>query len=354
MLYYLDSNAYTKSCIPQEVYLDVVRMSNEQWGNPMAQHNAGLRASKVIEYARTNILKILNAPEGAGLFFTNTVTEANLWACSILKNTNEYIATSSFEHRSIYDSLNSLNAAYQEIEDVAEKSLAFNKCYIYVQNECGLISDLKTLRKNTAHLLFSDISQAVGNMPIDLSELDLDIATFGAYKFGGPVGVGCLYLKDIANYIPFGASDNRYMLDAPGTPNTLAIYLSSIALGYRLSDLKICCNKNSSEFQTEMEFGLMDFGFDIVGYSLDRINTTTYVYVGKNANDLLLGLSEKGIIVGSGSACGSLEPKPSKLMKYFGKECMTDEFIRISQRGEYEAKDAKNILSAIIKTIKEI
>ena len=86
---------------------------------------------------------------------------------------------------------------------------------MHVQNEIGTVQDIENINVP----FFCDMSQSLGKIPINVSKIqNLMIGVFGAHKFGGPVGIGFLYIKDNKWWKEFGFG-SRYYFDRPGTPD---------------------------------------------------------------------------------------------------------------------------------------
>lgn len=104
-------------------------------------------------------------------------------------------------------------------------------------------------------------------------------------------------------------------------------------------------------FQTTLEDGLEQRGFETIGKSAVRSPNTTFVNIPGKAFKVVLGLSERGVYTGLGSACGSMHTGPSLLVKALGKKGEAHDFMRISQFGEYDERDARYVLDAIDKIL---
>ena len=193
------------------------------------------------------------------------------------------------------------------------------------------------------------MSQTIGKFPIpQLKYIDnLDVAVFGAHKFGGPASVGILYLKDTDNWFDKGTG-SRYFLDRPGTPDVPSIVATAAALKDALKQAP-SRSKNMDEFRNHIEPELESLGFEIIGKNDLRTSSTTFARIpdGKFSQILMSTLSYKGIYIGLGSACGSVHSGKSPLMKILSRGGCSREFIRISQYGEYGKSDAKYFIQKL-------
>lgn len=323
-------------------------------GHPSALNAAGRAANAALEEAREKIAKLIGAKNSNQIIFTSGCTNACDWGLKILFNIGKYnkkeIVVSSLEHPAVgkiceTEDIQQLKSTKDGIiiQDERVKKLI---C-LYVQNEIGTIQPIKELK---ADYIFSDMSQALGKIPVNVTDLNIDIATFGAHKFGGISGVGFIYLKDINNWIPYNNQIHRYM-DSPGTLNVAGIVASAVALEEAINSLPER-TENMKSFQKTLENELLNMGFEIIGYNASRSPSTTYFAGLKFSQKTILDLSEKEIFVGSGSACSSgisgFNAIPT--MKALDKDYHLGQVMRISTFGEYISNDA----AYFIKVLKEV
>jgi cysteine desulfurase len=354
---YLDSNAHvpmSKSTI--KVYSDF-QSSKAGWGHPSAPSKLGQEAASALEIARGKMAQLLGT-EPNNLIITSSCTQACDWGLDILKNRlgkdTTWIYSSGMEHSAVYQKLESIfkknrlyllpnkNGLVENIE------MDYVVCS-YVQNEIGIIQPIEKL-KPLIGLLFSDMCQAPGKIAINLKELsNVDIATFGAHKWGGPAGIGLLYLKDLVLYKEYGTG-SRYFNDRPGTPDVAGVVAAAAALEETITEMPWRL-QNMQQFQLVLEDRLQDMGLEIIGKDVPRVKNTTFVKIPGKAFLILNDLSRKGIYVGMGSACGSMHTGPSRTMKTLGINSDAHDFLRISQHGEYNGNDANYLADEIFKLI---
>jgi len=369
--YYLDANAHVplrlslKSKEKIKEHFDDLKTSLCSHGHPLSPSRMGQAASILIEEARAGISKLLGIENPTSLYFTHSCTESNQWAIQLLNSVcfdyyHYDVAISPFEHPSMEKAVhNILNEAVLRTikvkEDTGWPVLNFNTNHIVhigVQSEIGVIADIEGLRGICDGLLISDISQAVGKMEVDLNKSQVDIATFGAHKFGGASGVGFMYVKNPEHWHPFNDYGVSYSCDVPGTPNVVGIYTSYLALSDAMESLEQR-DKNCKDFRRILENGLEALGFDIICKKSDyRSPNTTFARAPKKKGALLVSkLSEMGIHIGLGSACGSFVVQDSHVMKGLGINESNTHFIRISQYGDYDGSDADYVLNQIEKVL---
>lgn len=347
---YLDANAH----LPMnpkalQAYVDFMN-SPAAHGHPSAPALPGRLAANALEIARGKIASLIGAEKPSQIVFTSTCTQACEWGLEILAQIDENkflnIYSSPIEHPAVRDFFEDLSSEFflpvNSDGVIQPLSTSNNKvCCIHVQNEIGTIQPLDQIK---CQYLFSDMSQSLGKIPINLSQMNVDIAAFAAHKFGGP-SFGFMYVRDINWWQAHGAG-SRYFFDRAGTPDVAGAVATSIALEEAISSLETR-TKNMIAFQSTLETGLESFGAEIMGKNTPRSPNTTFAYLPNKAFSAILALSERGIYTGLGSACGSMHSGPSKLVSTLGRPGNAHDFIRISQFGEYNDADAKYFLEKL-------
>ena len=322
-------------------------------GHPLSPSVAGRAAMSAIETARAQIATLIGSKAASQIIFTNSCTQACEWAIQYLKQYSLYISPlehpavsrAAKKHLSDYTILDSVTGdGVLEVEYIDNSKQAI--ACIHVQNEIGTIQPIEKLG---GFITFSDMSQSLGKIPVNVTDLDVDIATFGSHKFGGPGGVGFMYLKDINMWSEF-ATGSRYFMDIPGTPNTSGIVATAAALSEAIETLDKRTEK-MIEFRTVLEIGLTLRNFKVIGRNSKRCPNVTFVKTPKNAIDLMLNLGLKGIHCGLGSACGSLYTGGSPLMKALGDPSNGEDYLRFSQWGEYGREEANLVLNELDKLL---
>ncbi len=178
----------------------------DEFGNASSIHSWGLRAHDAVEQARAQVAELIGAEDPLQIFFTSGATEANNWVL----NAAEEIWISPFEHSAMREPalaraariLPNDGTALPNTQHPTPNTLL---SVMSVNNEIGAIWDVRELFAGTSPLLHSDITQAVGKLPINVAATlgrdasdtaALDFASFSAHKFYGPKGIGALYCKD--------------------------------------------------------------------------------------------------------------------------------------------------------------
>lgn len=353
---FLDANAHV--ALNNKALKKYIEVNNSRAGHGHASSPSvpGRAAANVIEEARTKIAELLGAKSSNQIIFTSTCTQACEWSIKILstlKFTSVHISPT--EHPAIdqafvaYEPLmrnNLLDINKNGVVQIIDKNYDAVIC-TSLQNEIGIIQPVENIN---CKFLLSDMCQVAGKYKINLSSSNIDIAVFGAHKFGGPSSVGFFYIKDIENWNEFNTG-SRYFMDRPGTPDVAGIAATAVSLEEAVKTISERQQK-MIEFRNVLELGLKNMGFSIIAEEVYRCPNTTFVHMPNGQGMLnMLKLGEYGIHVGLGSACGSAVTGPSPLMSKLGYTDSSHSYMRISQFGEYGAKEAQLFLDMFQKCI---
>ncbi len=350
--YYLDSAAHIPmSKMAQKAYIDY-QNSSAGYGHASSPSKIGREAANALEIARGEIAQLLGAEKSSQIIFTSTCTQACEWALSIIfkkaNEQNKIIKYSPFEHPA--------NKYYVETKVNIEK-ISLDGCIVndfsgdyiicmQVQNEIGAIQPID---KFSGYLL-SDMCQSVGKINIDLKNMNVDLATFAAHKFGGPASVGILYIKNIKDYKQLGYG-SRYFNDRAGTPDVGSIVATAAALKETIEKMPEKVAK-MKEFKESLENTLINNQLgDIIGIQEERVANISLIHIPEIAFHVLQGLSQEKIYVSVGSACNSKHTGPSLTMQAIGIKAGANDLLRISSNGEYNAEDGKFVAEEIIKQV---
>lgn len=356
---FLDANAHLPlNPKALQVYSDFV-LSKANHGHPSSLSEPGRLAATALEEARVKIAHHIGAESSNQIIFTFGSTHACLWAVDMFLNieSDSLIAISDIEHPAMqrafdyYHEHHYNHTPFNILNVDTNGNIIYDKYYnrlisIHMHNELGVI---QPINKSQAKYILLDMSQSLGKIPINVTEMDVDIAVFGAHKFGGPNSVGFIYLKNTEWWKPY-TNNTGYYLDKPGTPDVANVVATLAALENALMTLQDR-TANMLEFQKTLEDGLENMNLTIIGKDAKyRSPNTTFVYGLNYARKTLLDLSDKGIYVGLGSACGSYHTDISPIMNKLNIKCSIDNVMRISQWGEYNSNDAKYFLN-ILKNV---
>ena len=307
------------------------------WSNPSSSYDYGINFTAEIRNCRRTIAKALKVPAPT-LIFTSGATESINTVLSIksLKNLGvKTIVTSILEHKATLDSLKALEDDGFEVKFVKNgkdgvldlddltslaktlKNAMFT--FLMVNNETGVInpiSDIERIVHGHQHYLHVDAVQALGKMPIDLTALNPDFASFSGHKIGSLKGIGLLYVKNQNQFTPLirgGGQENGLR---SGTTNYAGIKSFELALidslSWNLKDLSMLKEHLEDELQRIS-------GVKINARTAPRVlNTINIQFVSQNAHEILNKLIVKKVFVSSGSACSSGSFDGSHVLKGLG------------------------------------
>lgn len=328
---YVDNAATTRTS--PEVVAEMIPYFTENGGNPSSIYAEGRKAKKAIEEAREKVANAIGA-DAKEIYFTGSGSEADNWALrstvSAYADKGGHIITSSVEHHAVLHTCMDLEKQGCEVtylpvdefgmvspEDVknAIKDNTVLISIMFANNEIGTImpiAEIGKIAKEAGVLFHTDAVQAVGNVPIDVKAMNIDMLSLTGHKFHGPKGAGALYVRKgvkLKSFITGGAQER---MRRAGTENVPGIVGLGKAIEMATSDIEAKQKKLTSIRDTYIKKVL-----ERVPYS--RLNGHPTQRLAGNANisfefiegeGLLLSLDMKGISASSGSACtsGSLDP----------------------------------------------
>ncbi len=338
---YMDNNATTR--IAPEVLEVMMPFLQDCYGNPSSMHTFGGQVGQVVEQARAQIAELLGAdPEE--IVFTSCGTESDSTAIlSALQSQpeNRHIVTTRVEHPAVKNLCETLDmltghkhrvtrltveadgtldlAAYQEAltEDTAIVSV------MWANNETGVlfpVEEMAALAKERGILFHTDAVQAVGKIPINLRESQIDFLSLSGHKLHAPKGVGVLYVRKGTPYVPFLHGGHQEHGRRGGTENVASI----VGLGRACQlagEMMEEENTRVRALRDKLEHGLMSSipKSLLNGHAEDRLpNTSNISFEYVEGEAILLHMNQHGICASSGSACTSGSLEPSHVLRAMG------------------------------------
>ena len=335
---YLDNNATTK--VDEAVFEEMRPYFCELYGNPSSMHFFGGQVqSKVIE-ARGRVADLLGAAPDE-IIFTACGTESDNAAIrSALEVFPErrHIITSRVEHPAVLTQCRNLTQkGYRVTEigvdgtgqlDMEELKAAVDDdtaivSLMWANNETGVIfpvEEAAAIAKSKGALFHSDAVQAIGKIPINMADSQIDMLSLSGHKLHAPKGIGVLYMRRGTPFRPFLVGGHQEKSRRAGTENTAAI----IALG-KACQLAGQYMEAENSVVKVMRDRLQDALMAAIpharinGGGADRLpNTTSIAFEFVEGEAILLLLSEFGICASSGSACTSGSLEPSHVLRAMG------------------------------------
>ena len=342
---YLDNAATTP--IRDEVLNEMIPYFTHNYGNPSSLYEIAQVARNAVDMSREQIAKILNC-KPSEIVFTSGGTESDNMAIigvgRALSDKGNHLITTEIEHHAVIHSMEAMenqgfNVDYvgvdrQGIINLDELSSKINSetilvSIMFVNNEIGTIQNLQEISNlvndkarglDKKIFLHTDAVQAAGKLDLDVEALGVDIMSLSAHKFGGPKGVGCLYVKKGTPISPiiFGGGQERQRRS--GTENVPGIVGFSKAFSMAESERGIFnshCEKLKQKFMTEIK----NIGHEVIISSSKNhavSNVVNVCFPGFEGEPILIGLDMAGICASSGSACSSASLDPSHVLVAIG------------------------------------
>ena len=328
---YFDHAATTP--ISSEVLEKMLPYLKGNFGNPSSIYYLGRESKKAVEDAREKVAKAISA-NPREIFFTGSGTEADNWAIKGVAYSNKdkgnHIITTSIEHHAVlhtcrYLESDGFEVTYLPVDenglvspDDVLKAIKPNTILIsvmFANNEIGTIQpigEIGKIAKEKGIIFHTDAVQAVGNVPIDVNELNIDLLSLSAHKLYGPKGVGALYIKKgvkITSFIHGGAQERGRRAS---TENVAGIVGLGEAIKIATENMEENNKKLLSLRDRTIEEVLKNIPFTrLNGDRQNRLpGNANFSFEFIEGESLLLMLDMKGIAASSGSACtsGSLDP----------------------------------------------
>jgi cysteine desulfurase len=335
---YLDNNATTP--VDPSVSEAMADFLRSQFGNPSSLYPIGREVKDLINEAREEVAKVLGAGRSE-IVFTGSGTEADNFAllgiADAFPDKTEFV-TSAIEHPAVMETAKYLEGkdfrvSYVPVDKTGLIDLDFLRAAVtprtalvsimHVNNEIGTIEPIPQAAR-IAHqagaLFHTDAVQSYGKLDFTVEELGVDLLSLSSHKIYGPKGVGALYIRKGTNIRPFlhGGHQERGM--RAGTENTAGI----IGLGRAARLLREKGREDKARIgrlADRLKKGIQD-GIPKVIFNghpeLRTKNTLNVVFLGLEAEAVLLSLATKGICVSTGSACSEESEEVSHVLTAIG------------------------------------
>ena len=344
------------------------------YGNPSSLHTVGQEAKEALEDARARVAALLGATPRE-IYFTSGGSEADnqaIRSAAILgkRKGRTHIISTAFEHHAVLHTLKKLEkegftVTYLDVhenglvtpEQVAS-AITPETCLVtimYANNEIGTIQPIRAIGEvcRKAGVLFhTDAVQAVGHIPVNVVEDNIDMLSLSAHKFHGPKGVGLLYAKRgviLSNLIEGGAQERN---KRAGTENIPAIMGMAAALEEAVRSLPETMPRVSA-LRDRLIAGLNEIPHGALnGDAKTRLpGNVNFCFEGIEGESLLLLLDDKGICASSGSACTSGSLDPSHVLLAIGRP---HEVAHGSLRLTLDASATEAEVDAIIAAVRDV
>ena len=337
---YLDNNATTQ--MDPRVFEAMKPYFLEIYGNAASKsHPFGWAAEEAVDYARGQVASLIGASEKE-IIFTSGATESNNLAIKgvfeMYADKGNHIITATTEHKAVLDTCKHLEkqgarVTYLKVKedgliDLAELEAAMTPetilvSIMYDNNEIGVIQPIKEISA-IAHkhgaLFFSDATQAVGKIPVDVNADGIDLMAFTAHKMYGPKGVGALYVRrknprvKVTSQMDGGGHERGMRSGTLNVPGIVglgkACELCRLEMAEEATRLSALRDKLEAALTT-MEESYVNGNTQ---HRLPHVANISFKYV--EGEGLMMAM--KDLAVSSGSACTSASLEPSYVLKSLG------------------------------------
>jgi cysteine desulfurase len=328
---YMDYSATTY--VKPEVLEEMLPYFTEKFGNPSSFYGISRETKRSIDKAREQVAKAINCLPDE-VYFTGGGSEADNWAikgiASAHKNKGNHIITTKVEHHAVLETCeylekNGFEVTYLDVDEegfinledlknaITDKTILVS--VMFANNEIGTIEPIKEIGeicREKKIYFHTDAVQAVGNIPVDVKEMNIDMLSLAGHKIYGPKGIGVLYIKKgikIDNLIHGGAQERNRRA---GTENIASIVGLGKALELATTNLEEHMERLIG-LREKLIDGLLEIPYTkLNGPRGDKrlpgnVNVCFRFIEGES---ILLSLDFKGVCASSGSACtsGSLDP----------------------------------------------
>lgn len=338
---YLDHNA-TTPCDPRVVETMIPYFTNHFGNASSRNHPFGWQAEGAVDHAREQVAALIGA-DSKEIIFTSGATEADNLAIKgvyeMYASKGNHIITCNYEHKAVLDPCRHLEKLGAEVTylkvkpdglidlqelEAAMKPTTILVAIMYANNEIGVVQpmrEISAIAKRYGALLFSDATQAVGKIPVNVIRDGIDLLAMTAHKMYGPKGVGALYVRRKGPRVKVtaqmdGGGHERGMRS--GTLNVPGIVGFGKACELCMNEMQQDAER-LSKLRDKLETALLSLDEAYVNGStehrLPHVSNISFKYV--EGEGLLMGFN-KEIALSSGSACTSASLEPSYVLKALG------------------------------------
>lgn len=338
---YLDHNA-TTPCDPRVVEAMIPYFTNNFGNAASRNHPFGWQAEEAVDYAREQVAKLVGA-DPKEIIFTSGATEADNLAIKgvfeMYDSKGNHIITCNIEHKAVLDTCKHIEKEGGEVTylkvkdngliDLAELEAAIKPTTIliaimYANNEIGTIMPMKeisAIAKKHGVLVFSDATQAIGKVPVDVNNDGIDLMAFSAHKMYGPKGVGALYVRrknprvKVTAQIDGGGHERGMRSGTLNVPGIVGFGKACEICMNEMEEETVRVSKLRDKLQAELLKIEESYLNGDKEHKLPHVTNISFKYV--EGEGLMMGFN-KNIALSSGSACTSASLEPSYVLKALG------------------------------------
>lgn len=373
---YFDHAATTP--VREEVLKEMLPFFSIEYGNASAAYAIGRNSKRAIELARSRIAKAIGCSQNE-VYFTSCGSESDNLALKGIayanKNKGNHIITTKIEHHAILESCATLERqgyevtylnvdengfiSLQELENSIKKTTILISI-MFANNEIGTIQpilEIGNIAKKHNILFHTDSVQAIGNVKINVKDMNIDLLSLSAHKFYGPKGIGALYIKQGTNITRIQDGGHQEKNKRAGTENVAEI----VALGKAIQ----LADNELNEYNTKLK-NLRDYMIKELEEKIPNIKingdkekrlpgnvNVSFKYV--DSQELLMKLDEKGFCASAGSACSTGVMAPSHVLLAIGlKPEEAQGTLRFTLGRENTKQDVDELIENLQQLVKSI
>jgi cysteine desulfurase len=333
---YLDNNATTQ--VAPEVFEAMAPFLGDLYGNPASAHSLGRRMKAAVEHARGQVAQLLGAADASEIVFTSCGSESDNWAISGFLEQNpdrRHIITTRVEHEAVRNLCEHLEqrgceVSWLDVNEVGELNLDQLRdalrpetgivSIMLANNETGVLFPIPEIgaiiREKSDAVFHVDGVQAVGKIPIDLKNSNVDLFALSGHKFHAPQGIGALYVRNGVVLPPFiigGKQEHGRRAGTSPVPNIVGLGAASELAQQGGHD-------HVGKLRNKLEAGILDHipnaRLNGTADQLARLpNTSNISFEYVEGENILVQLDEAGICVSTGSACHSTAKQSSPTLR---------------------------------------
>ena len=375
---YLDHAATTP--LSKEAFEAMKPYLYEYFGNPNSQHLFGREAAKGLDEGRAIIAECIGA-KTSEIYFVASGTEADNWAIKgaalSRRAQGNHIITSKIEHPAVYNSCQQLEkygfeVTYLDVDkDGFVSTEDFEKAItdktilasiMFANNEIGTIQPIKELadiaRKHKV-LFHTDAVQATGAVKYNVEDLGVSMLSMSGHKFGGPKGIGVLYIKNgtkIEKLITGGEQERGQRGGTSNVPNIVAMAtaLKSAVDNIEKNNKKV--KDLRDHFVEEVEKRIAEVKLNGTrDFSKRLVNNANFSFRYIEGESILFSLDLAGIAASSGSACSAASLEPSRVLLSIGVPVgLAHGSIRFSFGNDNSMTDVDYTIDTLVKIVERL
>lgn len=344
----------------------------DQYANASQPYSFSRQVKKALQEAREQIAACING-EPEEIYFTSGGTESDNWAIkgSLKYGDHRAVITSEFEHHAVLRACERIETlgypvAYlhpnrdgfitpENLETIITDQTKLVSIMM-VNNEIGTIQPIKELC-GIAHqygaMFHTDAVQAIGHIPVDVKDLNVDMMSCSAHKFNGPKGIGFLFVKKGTPLVAYADGGAQEFGMRAGTENIASIVGMSVALHKNVDQLRVTEEKLRTLEQIILS-KLYVAGIDVRRNGADPHipGNLSLSFYGADGEMILHRLDLMGIMISTGSACDSKNTQVSHVLNAINADkAYAKGTVRISLGKDNTAKEAEKIADALIKIV---